>query len=154
MDVGGFRQSLSWTGFCCSFLNNRQIEGRFSSAPLTLSGNANFFYCCLTCGETFMMLGWISDPFVCVSVLDSDLFSIWAMLTVLGSFLATGGFMKHKQWTASNNFITAWPLKTLEKKKHYFRAAYISDKSLKEPTLKYTFCCIVWLDDNRQMMMQ
>lgn len=36
------------------------------------------------------MLGWTSDPFV-VSVLVSALFSMWAMLTALGSLFATGG---------------------------------------------------------------
>lgn len=46
------------------------------------------------------MLGWISDPFVCVSVLVSDLFSMWATLTALGSFFATGGCVKQ---TKSNN---------------------------------------------------
>lgn len=43
-----------------------------------------------------MMLGRTSDPFVCDSVLDSDLFNICAMLTALGSFFATGGCEKHR----------------------------------------------------------
>lgn len=46
-----------------------------------------------------MMLGWISDPFVCVSVLLSALFSIWATFTALASFFATGGCVKYKQYS-------------------------------------------------------
>lgn len=61
------------------------------------------------------MLGGISDPFVCVSVLVSDLFSMWATLTALGSFFATGGCVKHKQQsqTTSNSLFTARSPKTL-----------------------------------------
>ena len=60
----------------------------FNSSILYMTGYHGYI---LTCGEAFMMLGWTSDPFVCVSVLLSALFSIWAVLTALASFFATGG---------------------------------------------------------------
>ena len=43
------------------------------------------------------MLGWTSDPLVCVSVLESVLFRIWAAVTALASFFATGGCERHRQ---------------------------------------------------------
>lgn len=44
-----------------------------------------------------MILELISDPFVCVSCFESVLFSMWATLTALGSFFATGGCGTHRQ---------------------------------------------------------
>lgn len=58
-----------------------------------------------------MMLGRTSDPFVCDSVLDSDLFNICAMLTALGSFFATGGCEKH-----TNNKVNHGQWKPMETK--------------------------------------
>lgn len=64
-------------------------------------------YCLFTCRETFVTPGWTSDPFVLDSALMSDLFSLWAALTVLASFFATGGCQTHTvtSKTLSSSFL-------------------------------------------------
>lgn len=53
-----------------------------------------------TCSEMSMMVGGTSAPLEWGSSLTSALRSEWAMLTALGSFLATGGWRQNKTYTS------------------------------------------------------